>query len=206
VKNISRFFFDADGGGNTGGAGDPAKTTVAYTQDQLNALFAERASRASTSAVAELLKQAGVEKPEDLIALAKEGRTLKQGQMSELEKANAAIADLTARAQKAESERVATLAQVTERLMKASVMAAAAATVRDDAVNDVWLLIDRSKITEKDGEFVGIKEAVEALTKAKPYLLKDGTSKPSGTPKPGTKKTPGTDSGNQSTRPGFSRF
>jgi hypothetical protein len=191
------FLFDADGGGasGAGGAGDAKPETKSYTQAELDAMFADRANRASSSAVADLLKKAGIDTVENLVATVTKAKEAETAQLSELEKANNALKQAQTKAEQIQAEADQKVAQATERLMKASVLAEATAKgFRPEAVNDVWLIVDKAKIVEKDGEFTGIKEAVEAVAKAKPFWLGDSKKGP-GTPlgKDGAKKGGNTD-------------
>lgn len=195
-------FFDADTGGNNGGGGGEGKKEEApkgqtFTQEQLDILFAERAKRASDATTADLLKKAGVASIEDLLAGYAKAKKLEEGQMSELQKAQAELAAEKEKALQAEKDKVTALATASERLMRAEVQAQAhAQNFLPDAISDVWLVIDKSKIKEENGVFVGVKEAVEAVAKAKPHWLEAGNNKrpAQGTPKPGEKK-PGSNNG-----------
>ena len=85
------FLFDADGGGAGGGAGGDKPETKSYTQAELDAMFADRANRASSSAVADLLKKAGIDTVENLVATVTKAKEAETAQLSELEKANNAL-------------------------------------------------------------------------------------------------------------------
>jgi hypothetical protein len=60
-----------------------------FTQDEVNALMGERARRASESAIADLLKSMGFEKPDDLKAVIAEAQARKEADMTEADKAKA---------------------------------------------------------------------------------------------------------------------
>jgi hypothetical protein len=187
-----------DGGGNAGGGTDPAGGTpppddkakpVTMTQEALDTLFAERANRAKEAAIADLLKKAGVEKVDDLVNGFTAHKKAQEAQLSETEKLTKAKADAEAEAQRVKTEADTKIAQANERLLKAAVMAEAMEKgFKKEAVADVMLLIDRSKIVEKDGEFTGVKEAVEAVAKIRPFWLGDTRQNQRGSPVPDPKK------------------
>ncbi len=135
-------------------------------------MFGERAKQARSAAVTDLLKDLGVESPDKLKDALKRLSTIEEQGKTEAQKLTDQVAALqkqieTEKATAAEQVKAATL-----RLMQAEVVAEAAKQgVRADAVSDVWLFVDRDKITEKEGKFEGVKEAVEAVVKAKAYLL-----------------------------------
>jgi hypothetical protein len=86
----------------------------------------------------------------------------KKAAMSETEKLKAAKEEAEARAAKA-------LAEANEILVRAEVKATAAemGLVDGDAA---YALVDRDSIELKDGKVKGVKEALEALVKARPWL------------------------------------
>lgn len=158
--------------------GDPGKRT--FTQAELDALFAQRAEQAKRSAVSDLLKELGVEDSEKAKSLLKAAQDAEDAKKSEAEKAAARIADLEKRAQDEKTAREAAEAKARETLLRSAVLIAAAA-FNDPA--DAWVYVDRSKISIDDaGEVKGVKEAIEAVAKAKPYLLKGENGRPPGTP------------------------
>jgi hypothetical protein len=204
VKPAMYFAPDAEGNGGgdgeqtppgsetpPGNKGKDAEAKLTHTQAELSAMLGDRATRASASAIAALLEKAGYKTVEEMNAALEEGKKLKQSQMSEAEKTAAALKAAEERAAKAEADKTEALSKANERLMKAAVLSqATGAGFRAESVNDVWLVIDRSKIEEKDGEFKGLKEAIEAVAKAKPFWLADQKVS-RGTPGNGMGKTQG---------------
>ncbi len=217
LKNLCNkpvFYYDPDGGGSGGGNTPPAAgngagggetkppETRSFTQAELDAMFSDRAKRAEENAIKTLLEKAGAKDATELLATLEEGKKAKTSQMSELEKLQAKMAELEKKATDADNARTAALAQANERLLKGEVLAAAAAKgFRPEAVNDVWLVIDRSKITEKDGAFAGVEAAIEQVVKDKPFWL--GEKAPGkGTPPPKqTAKQPATGNQPEANRP-----
>lgn len=165
---------------NGDGTGEEKRT---FTQAELNALFGERGRQAKQAAISELLKELGVEKPEDIKAALKKAKDAEAAQMTELEKAQAEKADALKKAEEAEQARTTTEAKALERLMKAEVKIAAAQMGFNDPA-DAWLYIDRTAIKVTDDDtFEGIDKALEAVVKSKPYLVKaDNKGSNGGTP------------------------
>jgi chromosome segregation ATPase len=201
--NNPHILYDADAGGGGGGqdggndggnAGSNNEQKLSFTQAELDAKFADRAKRAAESAINEILTKAGLKTVDELTAALAEGKKLKDSQLTDLQKAQADLKAANDKLAQAEAEKNTALAQATERLMKAAILAEAVAQgFRPEAVNDVWLIVDRSKIKEKDGVFEGVKDAVGQVVKDKPFWLKADDKTPHGTPPgPGPKK-PGTE-------------
>lgn len=197
MKHLPGFYFDADSGGNNGGGsgdGNPP-TTQTFTQEQLNALFADRAKRASDKAVSDLLAGLGVQDVDTLKAILEEGKKAKTAQQTEAEKAQERLRLAEEAAKKSKSDADALVATWQKKVLDTEIKVQAAAAIegkrgafRAEALDDVLLLIDRSGIAEKDGSYTGIAEALEALAKAKPWLLKDQDQRqPKGTPGTGGK-------------------
>lgn len=194
------FYFDkdSDGGGNAGGGDGDKPQTRAFTQKELDDMFAERARRAGEAAMAELLAKLGVKTLDEAQAVFKKAKEADDASKTALEKLQGEHDAMKKKAEQAEADKATAIAQSNERLMKAEIMAQAQTQgFRSEALPDVWLVVDRTKITEKDGQFTGVKEAVEAVAKSKPFWL--GTEKPSGrgTPKPVDKTGGGGDKDKQ---------
>ncbi|WP_075063984.1 hypothetical protein [Ornatilinea apprima] len=204
------FYFsdDPDAGGSTGGNnGDggnggekPKDEKKSYTQAELDAMFADRAKQARSSTIADILKTLGVEKLDDAKALVEAKRQADEAQKSELEKAQDAIKKAEEKAAQALADAEKFKAEANERLLKAEVVRLAGEVgFRPEAAGDVWLVIDRSKISQEEtGDFKGVKEAVELIAKEKPFWLVDpsGQKKSGGTPKPNLQTKPQANQGN----------
>jgi len=162
-----------------------AKGPLSFTQEQLDAMFGDRVKRAEESATQKLLKQFGVESVDGLKANMDEFTKIREAQKSETDKAAEKIKALEERALKAEQEREQALAIASEKLMRAAVIQAATEKgFRPEAIGDVWLVVEKAQIKEDNGEFTGVKEAVEAVAKSKPFWMVDsrGNQPPRGTP------------------------
>jgi hypothetical protein len=172
---------------NGGGDGQGQAAPVTFTQEQLDAILKERLERATTKTKTDLLAELGIEDAATAKKTLAEAQAAKAAQMSELEKAQAQIADLEVKSEQARIEAEAIKAQADEALLKSAIIAKAHGF--NDPM-DAWSFVDRSKIvTNEDGTYKGIDEAIKALTEAKPYLVKaDGQPGP-GTPSRAKQKT-----------------
>ena len=148
------------GAGGTGGAGDGGKGGEAKTfrQEDVDRIVADRLKRQK--------EQFG--DVEELRRKAADWDKAQAESQSELEKANA-------RAAKAEEDRLRFETTANERLIRGEVKGEAGAMGFVDP-EAAYLLLDRSEVAIGDaGEVTGVKEALEALAKAKPYLVKATT-------------------------------
>lgn len=181
-----QFYFDGDGdggggsggtgstGSNTGGdnGGTGGEQTRTFKQSELDAMFADRAKQAGQSAVAGILKDLGVEKIDDIKGILKAAKDAEAAKLSELEKAQKEAADLKAAKEKVDAEKADILAKAAEKLLKAAVLAEASKQGFNDPT-DAWNFLDRSAIKAKDDDsYEGLDKAIEAVAKAKPYLVK----------------------------------
>lgn len=184
----NRLFFKPDDGGNTGGSGEDDKQnssqdankgkgegdkdTKPMTQAQLDAIASEARKSARSKAVTETLEALGVKDIDEAKKLLKEADDLKKSQLSEQEKQALALKTAQDEAATARLEKEAALKLASDRALKSEILIVAQGlNFRPEAIQDVYLVVDRTKITEKDGAFTGIKEAVEAVAKAKPFWL-----------------------------------
>lgn len=139
------------GGGTTTPPKPDAKT---FTQAELDAIIADRVRRATPADYDDLKKKAG------------EYDSLQEGQKTELEKAQA-------KATKAEQERDAAIGRANATLVRAAILTEASSQSAVDADTVAALLgNDESVVVQADGSVAGAKEAVKALLKAKPFLVK----------------------------------
>ncbi len=189
-KRMALFFRnpDGDGGGNAGGqtnngdgSGGKGGDEKKFTQADVDRMLGERAKRAESSAVAELLKTWGVEKTDDVKTTLDEFKKLKDAQKTDLEKAQQAAKDAQAKIDAAEKAKTDALAQAQTKLLRAAVIAEAVKQNFDEAeISSVWLALQQDKTllegikTKKDSddEFEGVAQAVEAIAKAHPKWLK----------------------------------
>lgn len=164
---------DADSGGQQedGGSQQPKPQPYAVFPDEKS--FMARLKREARSLLESEAKSLGFESAEAMRAALKALREREEAEKSELERLREA-------AQKAEAERQAALAAANERLIRAEVKAVAAdlGIVDPDAA---YALMDRSGVTvDDDGQVQGVKAALEALAKSKPYLVRQDAASRSG--------------------------
>lgn len=92
-----------------------------------------------------------------------------QAQLSETERLKQQLAE-------AESKAATATAAANERLLRAAVLAEASKLGFVDP-SDAWRMLDRDGLgIDEDGEATGASEALKALAKAKPYLVKAATA------------------------------
>lgn len=170
------------------------------SQKELDREFASRAKRASEAATKKLWEALGVTTQEEFDAYVKAKRENEDKAKTELQKKADEAAREKTRADKLEAESKTKIEEMQMRIQNSEIKIVASKAVfdkdgkkllrgaiRTDALDDVLVLIDRSKIKEEeDGTYSGIEKAVEELTKKKPWLLEDGqaTTRKSNTPGP----------------------
>jgi len=171
-------------------SGHEAGEVKSFTQPELDALFGERAKRASEKAVSDLLTDLGVKTSDEVKSLLVEARTLREAQMSELEKAKAQTAEAVKAQAAAEVKAADVMKRANERLIKAQVEAEARkAGVRDEALPDVLLVVDRTKIAVGDDDTVtGADAALKDALKSRAHWLASAGSPGHGTPTPASKR------------------
>jgi len=182
-----RVFYDANSSGGGGGTetppeGDKPKGKT-FTQEELDALFAQRATQARNSAMTELFKELGVENADSLKAVITKAKEADDAQKSELQKAQdkATAADKALADQKTAHD--AALAKLEKRIQDSEIKILAGREVkdkdgkvirskfRDDALDVVLTTLDRKAIVLKDDAYAGIEEALTELATAKTFLL-----------------------------------
>jgi hypothetical protein len=183
-------FFDANSGGGGGGSndnpdGDNKPKGKTFTQEELDTLFAQRATQAKSSALSDFLKELGVENADALKSALKAAKDADDAQKSELQKAQ----DKAANAEKAANEQKATfeakIADLEKLLTDTEIKIFASKALKDkdgnvtraafraDALEDVVVLINRQGIKRENGAVSGIEEALSELAKAKTFMLDD---------------------------------
>jgi hypothetical protein len=142
----------------------PVKT---FTEDELNEIIKKRLER-------ERKKYEGFDEIKaEYERLKKAEEERKQAEMTELERLQAKLAELEKQAQEAEQAKSQALEAANKRLIKSEFrLIAKELGVRSEALDDAFVLADLSAVeVDEDGNVKGVKEAVEALKKAKPYLF-----------------------------------
>lgn len=181
-----------DGGDGKGGDGkDGGKGNEPFISFPDEAAFMRRVNQASRQELEKMAKELGFENADALKAAAKAKKEADEAAKTELEKEKA-------RAEKAENEKKAALEAANTRLINAEIKVFAVQAGFVDPA-DAVALVDKSGIqVDEQGNVTGAKEAVEALTKAKPHLV--GTGRPGGSP--GSPGNPGRQDGNPGNQAG----
>jgi hypothetical protein len=178
-----------------GNAGDEGK------QKQLDKEFASRAKRAADAERKKLWDALGVTSQEEFDAYVKAKKEAEDAAKTEAQKLADEATKAKAKADKLEADHKAEVEKMQKRIVDTEIKVDATAEAKDkdgkvtrrafrkEALDDVTLLIDRSKIAlDEEGKVSGIPEALDALAKAKPWLLVEETTqttpprKPKGTP------------------------
>jgi len=142
----------------------PVKT---FTEDEVNEIIKKRLER-------ERKKYEGFDEIKaEYERLKKAEEERKQAEMTEVERLQAKLAELEKQAQEAENTKSQALELANKRLIKSEFkLVAKELGVRSEALDDAFVLADLSGVEiDEDGNVKGVREAVEALKKAKPYLF-----------------------------------
>lgn len=163
MRELDRTMWATDEGDSGGTAAPPAGGQGrTFTQEQLDMIVGERATRAKGAAISELLGELGLEKADDLKALVKAARAKADSEQTEAQR-------LTAQLAEAQKREATTAARLREQALQLAVQAAAQKVGIVDA--EVALALVRNGI-EFDGDGVpqGVEAALTALAQAKPFL------------------------------------
>ena len=158
-SGLSQFHPLLDGESGSGGGGNPGNSTFTgggrtLTQAELDAMFGGVRSQAKETAIRELLSTLGAKDIDELKTFISKGKEA-DSKISEAEKA-----------------REEAITKANERLIRSAVLAEAATVGFIDPA-DAFLFADKAKLAVKDdGTIEGVKEAIEAVAKAKPHLVK----------------------------------
>ena len=143
---------EQDGGQDGGGSGEDVKAELDRARKALAAANKEAADRRKK-----------------LEAFEKAEAERKAAELSEVERLQQQVTEAQRRAD-------AATAAANERLLKAAVLTEAAKLAFVDP-SDAWRMLDRDGLEiGEDGEVAGAAEALKALVKAKPYLVKAATA------------------------------
>lgn len=169
----------------TGGGQQPQM--VQMSQADFDRIIGERVNRAKSSTSEELLKALGVESPDQAKELIKAAQEAKESQMTEVQKWQAKAEQAAQAATQAQKDKEQADALRQETLLRFEVMQEAMKAdygLNPQALADVWTLIDKSEIKlDETGKATGIDKALQALVKAKPYLVNSTNgAKTPGTP------------------------
>lgn len=216
--------FAPDGAGGSGGTSgsDDGNTSTgenddnkgeekkSFTQKELDFLFADRSNRAKSEVTSEILKLLGVENIDMAKTLVKKQMEADEATKTELQKAQEEAAQSKQLAEQVKAEAEAIKAAAREQVVRAEVIRQVIGynvnnmTFRPEAIDDVWMLIDKANIKDDDKDgFTGIKDAVEKVAKDRPHwLFNPRTSTVShGTPNSSSKQTQGKQESNNNQPP-----
>lgn len=151
---------------NAGNPGDSASQSgKAYSQDELNRMFAERSNQTERS----LLKKLGFEDFEKAEAILRKARERDESEKSELQKAQERAAQLEKERESWQGRQKETAAQY-----DVALKAAKLGIVDPDAA---WKLLDKSALQyDADDNPSNTEQLLQALLKDKPYLAGGGSS------------------------------
>lgn len=168
---------------------EPTPKTVTMTQDELDSLIGREKAKA---------RKPYADYDEVKSKLAEYETEAEQRRLAALSESERVAAELEAarkKAEEAEGKSAATLKAANERLIKAEFkVAAAAANIRPEALEDAYLLANKSGVSVgDDGSVSGISEAITSLVSSKPYLVAEPKQPQPiggpGNPKPDERKT-----------------
>ena len=158
-------------------AGGQSRT---FTQEQLDAIVGERATRAKSAAINDLLGELGFEKADELKALVQSAREQADAQKSETQTAGGSGRFPRTRAAVGAGER--------DTMLQIAVQAASAKLGIVDA--EVALALIRGTIEfDNDGKPQGVEAALSKLLADKPYLKAGTSTSPTNPPRQGTTLT-----------------
>lgn len=153
-----------DGGKKDSGASTDQQQQKPFAVFDSEEAFNARMDREARRRLEAAAKAAGFDSVDEFVEAAKKAREAEEATKSELQK-------LTEKLTKAEQKAAAIQAQAEKALVDAEIIRHATALGFADP-SDAVALLDRSgvKVDLEAGKVEGVKEAVEALLKAKPHL------------------------------------
>jgi hypothetical protein len=169
-----------DGNGNGDGNGDDAKgrKKLTMTQEELNNMMGDRADRAKKSATGGMLTDLGFEDNMDgLKGALEEWQAAKDGEKTDLEKAQGDLETSSTRVGELETELSDEKKRAETYMLRMSVMSAARdADFLKESLEDVWLLVstteDLSSAVKVNGEKVeGAEGVVKKVAELRPHWV-----------------------------------
>lgn len=176
---------DGNGNGNGDGNGDDPKgqkKLISMTQEALDGMMGDRAERAKNSATSGMLTGLGFEDNMDGLKEAlTEWQAAKDGEKTDLEKAQGDLETSSTRVGELESELTDEKKRAEMYMLRTSVMSAARdADFLKESLEDVWLLVstteDLSTLVKVDGEKVeGAESVVKKVAELRPHWVEQKT-------------------------------
>jgi len=149
---------------NTNDTAPEMDATESQTADQSTETVDYKAELDKARKALEAANRESAKRRKQIEAFESQEAERKQASMSELEKAQAALAEAQTRAETAEAARL-------DALVRAAVIAGASAKGFADT-EDALRFLDRTRVeVAADGKVTGVSEQLDALAEAKPYLL-----------------------------------
>jgi hypothetical protein len=173
---------DANTGGDGGGTGDDKK----FSQADLDRIVGDRAKRAGEAAIAKLLQDLGVEKPEELKARIEAQRKAEDEKKSELEKLQDAQRKAEEKAAQSEKERDEARTERDGILIRHAIELKAVELGFANARDAYELLLSDESLAEVEiseaGKVSGFEKALEELAKSGRLPVKASPGAGLGTP------------------------
>ena len=142
-----------------------ATTDKTFRQDEVDRIVGERAKRAEEAAVKKLMDDLGVKTPDEAKAALGEYRKSKAAQQTDLERAQARLAEL-------EDQSTQASTRYTDLLISTAIERAAG-KMNFEHPELAYKLIEMAGISvDKDDRVIGVDEALKKLTKDYPSLIK----------------------------------
>lgn len=204
-----RKYYDADGGSGSGNTQTTTNSNAGgqpsgLPQEEVNRLVGNARTEGRASAEKALLEGFGVKSLDEIKEIIQTARKAEDANKTELQRLQDQAQTAESKLTKSIADHEATVKVLQKQIVDGEIKLLAAkpvmdkegkkvlrAAFRQDALDDVTVLIDRSKIEVKDGAVTGVDAALEELAKKKAYLL--GTAAPAptprGTPEPSTSRS-----------------
>ena len=157
---------EGEGAGTSSGSTQQQPAAKSYSPEEMERIIAQRVNKAKQADAARFADY------DDLKAKAARADELEQAQQTDLDKLRTRAEREAQKRAEAEDKTSKALERAQTALMRAAVVASAAQLNAADP-GDVFTLLDKSALSIDDDDTVsGADEAVAALLKAKPHLLK----------------------------------
>lgn len=178
----------------------PKGDVVSMTQDELDQRFAQRADRASRSAVSSLLGDLGYEDTNALKEALSSYEVYLDTQKSEGERLTDELAVANTKVTELSADLTASMNELQEYKLKTTLLSEARdARFIQDSLDDVWMFVqngelkDGLKIDPETGVVNGAKAVVKKVAEKRPHWVQQevrkGTPSPRGASAPGAKPT-----------------
>lgn len=170
-------------------------------QDELDRKFAERAQRAQEAERKRLLEALGVANEDELKTIVQAKKEADDKAKTELQKLADQATKAEERAKRIEADATRKIEEMQKRLLDGEIKRLAGQPVTDkdgkvlrpafrqEALDDLLILLDRTAITDSEGTYTGIDKALAEFAKSRPHFLAGKQPDPKGTPSLTEKKS-----------------